>query len=141
MPTIAQETEVVPSEWMPPSANCSGDLRFFAIGEGAASPVDGQIFTNDAAACIVTSYDLCVESARLEVAHQRLLCELRAEEQLALHEIEVVALESQVDLLNDELHEALEPPGFFETTEFSLGLGFVMGAGAVVLVVWGLNQT
>lgn len=121
-------------DWTPPEPECLGDLRIIEITQGDASPFDGQLFTNDAAACLAIRIEYCVEFANEELSRADRICD--AEIQALVDKLVVTeeANSEALGILEDELADALDTP-WYETFAFQFSMGAVVGAGVVITTV------
>ncbi len=113
-------------EWSPPDPVCPGNLQIVIAEEGELVPFSGQLFTDDAAACIANQISTCVEFARAEMDRREQVYEANLE---LVSDDFVVQLESRdevITILEEELADALIEP-WYETFAFRFTIGVVSG--------------
>ena len=126
-------------DWEPPEPVCEGDLQIIILEQDETAPFSGQFFTHDAAACIASRIQLCINAARAELWRQYQIYETNLETQQLIAGEEITARDDTIDILEDELAEALEDP-WYESFGFQFTVGLVGGVGIGYLLNEVLND-
>lgn len=138
-----------------------GEVKRIRIQKGQKAPFTGHLFTDKATVELQAKilqdrkeFELKLEMSQKETSvkleTQKLRCDIlidaeqhksKLERELARFKLAETEVEKdkQIYLLSEKLSKISDPP-FWETTEFSGAMGFIIGAGATVLIVLAVRR-
>jgi len=124
-----------------PPPKCTGDLDYAWLTKGPGVPFEGLLFTQDAANCLVSKYNWCVQAWTIQVDSEKKQCAVEKNFAVSSMEEDLKRCSKDQEKLTQVLNSTIEDSNkWYKSPWFAAALGFVAGAAITTGVAYVLTR-